>query len=260
MKNRLKELLIHPLIRHRCIDAPETVGCVDQIIQSKPFLKKLYTQWYTELAGLIPEAVEGPILELGSGAGCLENHIPRLIKSEILQTQGIDIVLDAKNLPVGREKLSGIVMVDVLHHLSDAESFFKEASYCIKPKGRIIMLEPWVTCWSKFIYTKLHHEPFDDKAEEWKFPEGGALSQANSALPWIIFHRDKSFFERKFPDWAIQKIRLHTPFAYLVSGGVSLRSFLPNFSYWFVRKTENAMNPWINKLAMFATIHLQRKP
>ena len=37
------------------------------------------------------------------------------------------------------------------------------------------MIEPWVTPWSSLIYKKLHHEPFQPRAEGWKFLRRPAL-------------------------------------------------------------------------------------
>jgi hypothetical protein len=48
------------------------------------------------------------------------------------------------------------------------------------------------------------------------------------------------------------------PFRYLVSGGISLRSFVPGWSFEFWRRIENALGRWNNQLAMFAQIVLRR--
>ena len=81
-------------------------------------------------------------------------------------------------------------MRDVFHHIPNPRNLLKEASRCLKPQGKIVMIEPWVTCWSKLVYTKLHHEPFDDKMIDWGFSPQGPLFGANSALAWLIFERD----------------------------------------------------------------------
>ena len=86
------------------------------------------------------------------------------------------------------------------------------------------MVEPWVSRWSKLIYTHLHHEPFRTESPEWSFPSAGPLSGANGALPWIVFERDRPEFCRSFPQWHLQRIVPIMPLRYLLSGGVSLRS------------------------------------
>ena len=124
--------------------------------------------------------------------------------------------------------------------------------------GVIVMIEPWVSSWSRFVYQRLHHEPFRPESAEWEFPSSGPLSGANSALPWILFERDRSLFEREFLIWKIQEIDRFMPFRYLLSGGISLRSLTPAWSFGFWQEIEEGLKPWMGKLAMFAKIVLQR--
>jgi hypothetical protein len=149
-------------------------------------------------------------------------------------------------------------MVDVLHHLSAPRRFFAEAARCVRPDGAMVMIEPWVTRWSKLIYGNLHHEPFRPDACEWEFPTTGPLSGANGALPWIVFERDRAQFAREFPAWEIHRIEVGMPFRYLVSGGISMRSLMPNWSFALWRKLEDTLEPWMRTLGMFARITLRR--
>ena len=259
MLNKIKSFMEHPLLHGLDIDAPETTIVRSRIIKEKSFLRKIYDLWYSAISESLPENISGPVLELGSGGGFLKDYIPDLITSEILQIPSIDIVLDGQHLPIHKASLRGIVMFDVFHHIPQVESFLSEASKCIKPGGVIVMHEPWVTWWSRIVYKHLHHEPFDPDSKYWIFPEGGPLSQANSALPWIVFHRDQELFERKYPLLQIKGIKLHTPFCYLLSGGVSLRSFLPGSLFRLFRLIEDIMNPFMNSWAMFATITIVKK-
>jgi hypothetical protein len=89
-------------------------------------------------------------------------------------------------------------------------------------------------------------------------PTGGPLSGGNDALPWIMFQRDRTRFERNFPRWRIESIEPLMPFRYLLSGGVSMRSLVPASSFVFAKKIETILAPWINQLAMFAKIVLRR--
>ena len=79
-------------------------------------------------------------------------------------------------------------------------------------------------------------------------------------MPWIIFHRDRMMFEQEFPEWQVERVTPFMPFAYLLSGGVSLRQLMPGWSYKLVRWFESALTPAMPKLAMFAHILLTRKP
>jgi SAM-dependent methyltransferase len=255
----LKKRLAHPLTRGRNLDDPQTTLLRRRIIREKKFLRRIYDEWYQAIGAALPPG-EGPFLELGSGPGFLKEVIPGVITSEILDLPGVDVVLDGQELPFRSHTLRGIVMIDVLHHLSQPRRFFAEAARCIGPDGVIIMVEPWVTPWSRFIYRRFHPEPFCPDAVAWEFPPGGPLSGANGALPWIIFSRDRSQFEREFPEWQIRKIEPGMPVRYLLSGGVSLVSLNPVWTFRLWQLLENLLKPLMKHLAMFTRIELVRTP
>jgi SAM-dependent methyltransferase len=196
------------------------------------------------------------VLELGSGAGFIKEHIPLVISSEILLTEGVDIIADACRLPFTSNSLDAIVMTDVLHHLPDVSVFFTEANRCIRPGGKMVMIEPWLTHWSTWVYTNLHSEPFNPDGD-WTIPDTGPLSGANGALPWILFKRDKDIFLQKYMQWQITKLQPMMPIAYLLSGGVSMRGLLPG---WFYTSTRLIERIFLEKShSMFALIVLEKK-
>src|SRR5262249_39137158 len=73
----LANLLAHPLTRGMDIDSPETTHLRKRIIGAKPFLRRIYQEWYAAIAVSVPPD-RGGVLELGSGAGFLEDYIPGL--------------------------------------------------------------------------------------------------------------------------------------------------------------------------------------
>ncbi len=158
---------------------------------------------------------QGQVLEVGSGAGYLQDFIPDVIKTEIFYLPGMDAVLDGQRMPFKNGSLSAIVMTDVFHHIPNPRLFLTEAARCIHVGGVIVLNEPWVTPWSRFIYHNLHHEPFAPDAPDWEFPMQGPLSGANGALPWIVFQRDRVQFEQEFRQWCIQRIEPGMPFGHL---------------------------------------------
>lgn len=252
----LRNLLANPLTRGMNIDDARTTELRQRIIQEKNFLRKVYREWYTRVVAALPEG-KGPVLELGAGAGFLNDFIPGLITSDVLKCPGMSIVMDAcQQFPFVDESLRGIVLVNVFHHLPQPSCFFREAARCVRTGGVVVMIEPWVTRWSRLVYTKLHHEPFDPDARQWKFPVRGPLSSANGAMPWIIFERDRAKLEKLFPAWEIDEIKPMMPFRYLISGGVALRSLMPGWTFSIWRLIEDLLHPWMKIWAMFAQITL----
>ena len=258
MVEAIKRLLAHRDTRGLGIDDPRTTSRRRGIIESNSFLRRIYDEWYGLIASSIPEG-PGRVLELGSGAGYLRRHVPDLIASEVFLCPGIHVVLDARRLPFSSGSLKAIVMVDVLHHIPDNRAFLKEAQRCLRPGGSIAMIEPWLSSWSRLIYTHLHHEPFDPEAKDWSFPDAGPLSGANGALPWIIFQRDRQAFESEFPELEIQAVRPFMPFRYLVSGGVSMRQLMPEATFGMWRKFESWLCTRPEHWSMFAFIRLERR-
>ncbi len=256
---QIKQWLTHPLARGLDINDPVATVQRRRIITEKVALRLVYEEWYRLIAESIPQG-EAPILELGSGAGFLGELVPGLISTDILHVPRISAVLDGHELPFCTGSLRSVVMVNVLHHLARPRRFLEEAARCVHVGGRIAMIEPWVTRWSSFVFGRLHHEPFDPHACGWDFPSTGPLSGANGALPWILFHRDRDLFEQAFPQWRIATIRVGMPFRYLLSGGVSLRSLVPSWSFGILKRLEEFIGNHTDNMAMFALVVLVREP
>jgi len=169
----------------------------------------------------------------------------------------VDKVFSASKIPFEDGSVGAFLMIDVLHHITEPRVFFTEAARCLEVSGKIVMIEPANTLWARFIYRNFHHELFETQAD-WTLEAGGPLSVGNGALPWIIFSRDRKIFESQFPSLKIIAIRNHTPFRYLLSGGLSYRQLVPSFTYQLVKALEFALSPFNDWLGMFQTIELEK--
>lgn len=250
----INKLLAHPLTRGLPVDDPRTTLLRREIIQKKPFLKAIYSEWYQRIVEALP--IKNKVLELGSGAGFFPEYLPQIITSEVFRVPGVGLIADACALPLPDFSLDAIVMTDVFHHIPNVDRFLSEATRCIRPGGKIVMIEPWRTPWSEWVYTNLHPEPFQPDSG-WEIPSSGPLSGANGALPWIVFERDRAIFEAQFPQWRIVGIEPMMPISYLLSGGVSLRALIPGWMYQLVRAFERRLKQ--RRWAMFALIELERR-
>ena len=139
----LRTLLAHPLTRNLALDDPATTTLRRRIIAEKPFLKRIYQEWYEAILAQLP-AVAGPVLEIGSGPGFLKEMLPELITSELLPCPGVRMRLDGQRLPFAKGALRAIVMTDVLHHVPGPERFFEEAAralsarrLCLRPSRKL---------------------------------------------------------------------------------------------------------------------------
>ncbi|MFH1613707.1 MAG: class I SAM-dependent methyltransferase [Planctomycetota bacterium] len=239
------------------LDDPSATQVHGEILQQKDFLKRLYTDFYNQLRDAVPGYQNKIIVELGSGCGFIKKVIPNAVTSDILDLPGVDMVFSAEQIPFEDRSVDAFVMIDVLHHIADSSAFFSEAARCLKPSGRIVMIEPANTAMAKFIYKNFHHEDFDTRGT-WGLEKQGPLSQGNGAIGWIIFNRDRKIFQQKFPDLKIVDIFNHTPFGYLLSGGFTLPQLLPGCCYPIIKIFEQIIQPANNLLGMFQTIKLQK--
>ncbi len=242
-------------------DSPDWIERSLAIVSAKKTLQAIYAGWYLEIRGLLDSyaGIRGRVLEIGSGSGFLHKYIPGLIRSEIMITRQVDVVSDAQALPFGDASLRGIVMVDVFHHIPDCSLFLSEATRCIKSGGAIVMIEPWLTIFSRFVYRFLHQEPCYLNRSDWSLFRGGPMTSANSALPWMVFYRDRRRFENEFKELRISLIRPHTPFSYLLSGGLTYKCLLPYRLFLLLRRIENRLGGSVKNTAMFASIVISRR-
>jgi SAM-dependent methyltransferase len=253
----LRTFLAYPQTAGLDLDDPATTALRKEILRKNGFLRQVYHAWYAEIARELPP-LAGAVLELGAGAGFLKTYVPGLIASEVLPIGGVDLTADALALPLRSHSLRALVLINVLHHLPDADRFLAEAQRCLVDGGRVILIEPWMTDWSRFVYTRLHHEPLDLHAVDWRFTSNGPLSGANEALPWIIFQRDRARFERRFAQLQITRIEPIMPFVYLLSGGFTSRLHFPGKAFAFCRWAEMRFSAWRDRLGLFAVITLTK--
>jgi len=253
----LRRWLAEPLAGDADIDSPEATAQRRRVLREKPLLRCAYETWLRRIAASLP-AGRGRIVEVGSGSGFLREHIPDAVLTDILALPYLSCVADAQLLPFRRDSLRAIVMTNAFHHLPDPARFLDGAARCVRPGGAIVMIEPWMTPWSRLVYQRAHHERCDPHARHWWFRSEGPLSGANSAMPWILFERDRPAFARAFPAWRIAVIDPMMPLLYLVSGGFSFRALAPAWCWNGLRAVEAILSPWMRHLAMFARIVLVR--
>lgn len=237
------------------IDDPRTLLEHRKLIKNKKILNKIYTNFYTQFKKTTIPA--GLIIEIGSGAGFIKEVLPKVITSDVVKGEGIDKVFYAEKIPFKSKSTAAFLMVDVLHHIKDIEKAFKEMERCLKVGGKIIMIEPYNSLWGRLIYKYFHKEDFDPYSG-WKIAGKGRISHSNTALPWIIFVRDRKKFINKFPGLRILKLTPHTPFSYLFSGGLSYPQLIPTAFYPLVRLIEYLLSPFNYLIGMFVTVELEK--
>lgn len=259
MKNNILDWLRLPdAPEDENLDDPSTTERHAKIIQQKQFLRRIYLDYYHIFTKALGDITGKRCVELGSGGGFIKEVIPQTVATDILPLSTIDLCCSAQGLPFQDHSVDAFLMINVFHHVKEPATLLKEMDRCLVPGGKVVMIEPANTWWGRLIYRHLHHEPFDASAG-WVIEGTGPLSDANVALPWIIFCRDRVKYNQEFPKLTIEKVSYHTSFLYLLSGGVSMKQLVPSFTYGFFKAIEWILTPIQRGIAMFSTISLVKQ-
>lgn len=241
------------------IDDPARVPEIKATIAAKPSLRHYYEGVYARYAACLSRCPpSGQAIELGAGAGFGKDMIPELLTSDILPYAGLDLALDARDMPFADSSLRFIGMHNVFHHIPDVEAFLREAGRCLVPGGRLLIVDQHVGLISRPILAHFHNEPFNIRAKQWQFETSGPLSGANGALAWIVFSRDRERFERMFPCFRIRHYRPHTPLFYWLTGGLKSWNLIPSIMIPFVEVLDRMFSRLSAHFGSFVDIDIEK--
>lgn len=231
-----------------------------QKIQRNRLLFAIYSDVYERLLSEVPADRFPKLLEIGSGGGFFKQYAPHVITSDCLPGPGIDRVVDACNLSatLASSSLDAITGFNVFHHLPDVTGFLQSAQTVLRPRGRIVLVEPWFTPVGQWFYRWIHHEPVLLDPDEWRVQGEGRLEGANSRLPTSVFRDRPARLREVVPGLSTLKCAPFHKWLYLLSGGLRLNTRVPPpIARWLVRL--DRATPWLDKLTgIFAVIVLER--
>lgn len=223
--------MLKKLFKDIDLDSPGVTGLHRRIITTNPYLYHWYKNQYIKYQQMISGQQHGVHIELGAGGGFIKDVLPFVTTSSLLRDDVkngfADMQLDAEKLALGDVSVDSFFLLDTFHHIKHPSLFLAEARRCLKKNGRLLMIEPANTLFSRFIYKSFHHESFDETAVSWDSAAEGHLSGANGALGYIVFERDSARFRTQFPDLTLTAVRKHTFLAYIMSGGLSYEPLFP---------------------------------
>ncbi len=225
--------------------------------EKKLCLRFLYTHWFQIIARHI---TPGKTLEIGAGIGKLKDHIPHIITLDIAKTPWTEMVADAQRLPFAGESLGNLVLFDVLHHLPNPKLFFAEAIRTLRPGGRILIMDPYISPLSWPVYRFLHPENVDMGCD----PLGEDMLSSdtpfdsNQAIASLLFWRKLKHFVRAFPLLHVVKRERLALVAYPLSGGFGSPALLPQKAICTLARLEAKMS-FLAPLMAFRTFIVLQK-
>src|ERR1017187_7770968 len=94
-------------------------------------------------------------------AGFAREFIPELELTDVVQAPWHGRRMSAEALLLEDGSVGALVLFDVLHHVAAPAAFFAEAARVLRPGGRIVLCEPYISPVSRWVYRRFHPEPVD---------------------------------------------------------------------------------------------------
>jgi len=168
-------------------------------------------------------------------------------------------VMDAHELDLPAREAGNLVVFDCIHHLQRPLQFLRKAAAALQTGGRLILCEPAITVWGRFIWTNLHHEPIDT---EWDLfgldsqppePDPGHTF-ANGGIPEILFWKHRAKTLELLPSFRLVEATKFGFFLCPATRGFSGSSLVPNFGFSTLLRVEDALTSpfasWLTGLHM----------
>lgn len=216
-----------------------------QYWNNKPLLHDVYALLYGRILPWINTERPEAVVEIGSGIGNLKAHLPESISTDLFPNPWLDLACDAYELPFLNATISHLVLFDVFHHLQKPAFFLEEARRVLAAGGRVILMEPFISWFSRPVYQWLHHEPVGwrhsiDLNPHGPKPSGYYASQGNATR---LLYRNEAG-----PDWPYGWVRqTMTPFSafsWLLSGGYSKPAFYPQTMLPLLKRMDQFLTRW----------------
>jgi SAM-dependent methyltransferase len=237
-----------------------------EIWKKKKFLRDIYTNWYKQILKDLKNS-KGKTIELGAGSGNFKEFKHGVVASDIVFCEWLDICFDAHHIPFKDNSVGNIVMIDVLHHLADPVFFFYNAAQKLEKGGRILLIEPFPSPFSLFIYKRFHPEPFIMDINY--FDETPSVSpvaknkkdpwDANQAAAYLLFFKHRKTFLSHFQGrFKIIKRKRMSCLLYPASGGFENKAMIPDALAPLFKLLEILLVPFRRLLAFRCYIVLEK--
>lgn len=252
------KLLMYKELRDNFRSDKKRIQIFRKIWRRKAVLRRIYFDKWSKMMSYADK--KGKVLEIGSGPGMFKQFCPRAVLLDVIKNPWIDVVGDGVHLPFRKSSIETIIFVDVLHHVRDPIAFLKEAQRVLKPGGRIIFEEPYVSKFSYWVY-RFHHEGLDSNCDKknYQLDTSKKALEADLAIPTIMFGRDFKRVMRLVPGFKLIKKEKGDYFLHLLFGNFSYHQFLPSFMYRPLQLVEKKTKFFDNILSFKILIVMEKR-
>ncbi len=256
------DLLREPTLDGMDVDGESRLELHRHMLVKKRMLRDVFTEFHHLFRMLDRQFFSGKgfELELGAGVSPMRDSYPEVLATDIVESSHLDRVIDAEAMDLPDHSVRTIYGQNCFHHFPHPDRFLNELDRVLVPGGGAILLEPYYGPFASFLYKRLFRtEGFDKTYPSWETPAAGPMNGANQALSYIIFVRDRSEFERKYPSLKLVHVqRAGNYLKYLLSGGLNFRQLLPDWMTGVVNIAEKLLWPLNRWLALHHVIVIRK--
>ena len=228
----------------------------------KPVLRRAYRDFHRRIAAHIDRTLSGKIVELGSGIGNIRDVVPGVVRTDLFPNPWIDQVENVYRLSFADGELSHVIMFDVFHHLRHPRTALQECRRVLKPNGRLIIFEPYVSLAGRLVYGPLHHAPiaFDDPI----VPDAPTAFSADTDGYYAAQGNATRVFWRGdhqeiLDGWDVIARERIGAWPYALTGGYSKPQLYPGFLYGTLSLLDQAVSMLPALAALRALVVLRRR-
>ncbi|MBV8717947.1 MAG: methyltransferase domain-containing protein [Chloroflexi bacterium] len=217
-------------------------------------LRTLYAYWFAEIQDALSPVLPGTVVELGSGPAFVRQFMPWMRTSDIVRTPDHDYQIDATApWPFRDGSLDGLLLFDVLHHLSAPSIIFREATRALRRGGRLVMMEPYVSPLAYPFYRFLHVEGLDPTFEPFACEVAVDKDpfEGNQSVPRLIFEDNAAHLAARFPFLRLIDRRLYSGLSYVATGGFGHLPLVPRFTWSILNGLDRRMPVKLQPLVAF---------
>lgn len=260
----IREWFADPKIAAVDVDSVDRVVLHRELLLQKRMIREVFIELYTLLGEMEKKYFTpdpGNRIEIGSGSSMLKEVMPDVELTDVVPYKGLDRIVDAMQMPYEDGSLKTIFGIHCFHHLPDPYRFLSEVRRVCRPGGGAIMIDPYYSPVASFVFKRLFTTEHFDMGAGAVTDHHGPMSDANQALSYIVFKRERARLERDFPELEVVAMEpIGNYLRYLVSGGINFRQLLPDASIPVLRGVEKCLWPLRNRLALHHVIVVRRRP
>jgi len=230
--------------------------------EKKPLLRDIYRRFHLEIAAQLSSLQDAKVVELGSGIGNIRDVIPGCLRTDLFANPWLDQVENAFALSFENASVSDLILFDVFHHLRYPGNALREFFRVLRPAGRVIIFEPYISALGAVVYGPMHPEPIGMSAPiEWTAPEewNPTVPEYYAAQGNVTRLFFKSLESTELAGWNVVERKRIAAFSYVAIGGYSGPKLYPDFLYPVMKRVDHILDHLPSLFATRCLVVLEKK-